>query len=486
VRISFCTSEVAPFSKTGGLADVADGLPRALARLGEDVTVISPWYRCVREWFGENPAVFETSDLDPFVVRETVLDDVRLVFVVADELYDRPRLYLDANGHDQSDNLLRFAHLCRAARGWVARQSPRPDVMHVNDWQTALLPIFEHAENGKSGMPTVLTIHNAAYQGTFPPSGLEQLGLGGEYFTSESLEFYGQINLLKGGIVFADTVTTVSPSYAGEIQTEAQGCGLDGVFRAHRDKLTGVLNGIDASRWDPRTDAFLRANFDPDDLTGKASCKAALQAELELPVRPEAFLIGSVGRLDRQKGIDLLIGALTRLDDLTLQIAFLGSGDSALERQLRTLAAAQPARVACRIGFDEPLAHRIEAGADAFVMPSLYEPCGLNQMYSQRYGTVPIVRATGGLADTVEAADATARAAGRGSGFVFTDASADALAATVREAASVFFELPDEWLELAARIMRIDHSWAGPARAYQDIYTRLLVARDIATGARHE
>ncbi len=470
MRVTYCSSEVAPFSKTGGLGDVASALPIALAAMGNDVSVVTPWYRSVRRWFEEHRPPTREEEFGGFRARIAQIAGVAVVCVVADELYDRDGLYLDASGDDYADNLERFAYLGRACLAWAGRHDAPADVLHANDWQTSLVPILAHAESAAARIPSVITIHNAAYQGVFDYDALAQIGLGPDYFTAERLEYYGKVNLLKGGLVFADAITTVSPTYALEIQGEALGCGLDGVLRAQSDKLSGVLNGIDVDYWNPGRDPFLSASYSVDDLSGKADCKAALQRDLGLPERADAVLLGSVGRLDRQKGVTLILEAFEQVGDLELQLVCLGSGDSTLEQALRDLAAARPERVACRIGFDEALAHRIEAGADAFLMPSLYEPCGLNQMYSQRYGTVPIVRATGGLVDTVVHADPGRRAQGEGSGFLFADFTSQALAGAIREAAEVYSGSAGEWRELVERIMRIDHSWERSARAYQELY----------------
>ncbi len=477
MRIVYCTSEVAPFSKTGGLGDVAASLPQSLAGLGHDVTVISPWYRCVRTCFEARPESFDEVARASFRYLRTEVGGVEMIFVNADRLFDRSGLYLDSNGHDYPDNLERFTHLARAARAWVGSEGIGADVFHANDWQTALIPILEHAEGGDTRIPSVLTIHNAAYQGGFDASALAEIGLGPEYFTSEGLEYYGRLNLLKGGVVFADAITTVSPTYALEIQGEELGCGLDGVFRAHAGKLSGILNGIDDAYWDPATDPYIPATFSSGALAGKAECKAVLQEELGLPSRPEALVLGSIGRSDRQKGVELILDAFGHLSDLDLQLVILGSGDPSLEDAVRGLAAAEPRRVACRVGFDEALAHRIEAGADVFLMPSIYEPCGLNQMYSQRYGTVPIVRATGGLADTVVHAGQDQRSIGEGSGFRFAEPSAAALAQVIREAATVFFDHSEEWRSLTRRIMQIDNSWARRGRDYENLYRSICAGR---------
>jgi starch synthase len=486
MRIAFATSEVAPFSKTGGLADVSAALPRALRELGADVTVFTPLYRSVKTRLNESGTRTETKKLrqtvsigtqaHPLSYQVGDIDSVRFVFVAHDDFFDRPHPYVDQWGNGYGDGAARFAFFCRAVLELCLRQKKRPDVFHANDWQTALVPTYLrtlYRDSPLGAAPSVFTIHNIAHQGIFPADHILHTGLGWDLFHAEALEFYGKLCLFKGGIVFADRVTTVSPTYAEEIQTKQGGWGLDGLLRAHGHKVSGILNGMDPSIWNPGTDAFLPATYDRYDLTGKTICKRALQERMGLSPRPEAMLLGVVSRLDSQKGILLLLEGFHRLHDLDLQLVILGSGDRYVEDGCRGLAAAHPDRVAVHVGFDDSLAHRIEAGADAFLMPSLYEPCGLNQMYSQRYGTVPIVRETGGLKDTVVDFTHERFASGAASGFSFHSFDVDSLLSAVRRAARLYFHDPVTWIALAQHIMQLDHSWTHSAqrvlRLYEDL-----------------
>lgn len=487
LRVAFVSSEVHPYSKTGGLADVSAALPAALADAGTDVTVLTPGYRSALQWFAERNLTGEELELPgdlwigdvrhPVRYRRFVCDGRSVVLVVNDELYDRPSLYVDVNGEEYADNAARFAFFCRAVLEYFCLTGEPPAVFHAHDWQAALVPVYLrtlYAYSQVASARSLLTVHNLGYQGLFPATELYATGLGWDVFHMEGLEFYGRLNLLKGGIVYADAVTTVSPTYAKEIQTESFGMGLDGLLRAHRRKLRGILNGIDTDRWNPATDRHLPACYSHSDPAGKATCKRVLQERLGLPVRPEAFLLGVISRLDRQKGLALLLDAWPMLQTLDLQLVVLGSGDPVLETAFTDLASRMPSRVAVRLGFDEPLAHLIEAGSDAFVMPSLYEPCGLNQLYSQRYGTIPIVRRTGGLADTVVDATPERMTAGDASGFSFRPMKAEALADAICRAGRMYFEQPEEWGRLARGVMQLEHGWPESARKYHSLYRRLV------------
>lgn len=489
MRIAYVSSEVHPFSKTGGLADVGRALPSALNADGVATTVLSPLYRSVREWIGSHdvpvtavafpPTLSIAGQPSSFRYQCLTYDGTPYVFVQNDSLFDRPRLYVDDDGRDYADNVDRFAFFCQAASTYCASMPQRPAIVHVNDWQASLMPMYLQTIGRASIGPSVrsvLTVHNLGYQGIFPREQLPATGLGWNLFHPEALEFYGQINLLKGGIIFADAVTTVSATYADEIQTEAQGAGLHGVLRTQRHKLIGILNGIDAGEWNPKTDSRLPAHYDHTDLKGKAACKSALQWRMKVPVRAAAFLLGVVSRLDRQKGIHLLIEALQQLSDVDIQLVTLGTGARDLEDGLRALAASYPERVSVIVGFDESLAHLIEAGADAFLMPSAYEPCGLNQMYSQRYGTVPIVRATGGLRDTVVDYTPEHLASATASGFTFGPLAVAPLVDAIRRAEHLYRTEPATWRALVTHIMGIDHSWQQSARAYRALYERLVAA----------
>ncbi|MEO8604506.1 MAG: glycogen synthase GlgA [bacterium] len=487
MRVLFVTSEINPFSKTGGLADVSESLPAALAQLGHDVTVVSPYYRSVATALASADLAIEEHDGPPIPIggqpqplrfRSVRRQGCRLVFAVHDGFYDRPGIYVHPGGGDYGDHVARFAFLCRAALAWAVSHGGA-DVVHANDWQTGLAPVFLRAGVGRAalrGARSVFTIHNLAYQGHAAAAEIATAGLDASWVHPGGLEYYGGLNLMKGGLVFADAITTVSPSYAEEIQQPAAGQGLDGLLRALSGKLRGILNGIDAVRWDPAVDADLPAHFSADDLTGKAQCKRALQVDRALPVAPQAMLLAAIGRFDWQKGMPLICDAFRTVAPLGAQLIILGSGDAAIETAVRQLAAEFPAQVSATVGFDEALAHRIEAGADAFLMPSAYEPCGLNQMYSQRYGTVPIVHATGGLRDTVVDHSAAQVGGALGSGFAFTAFDAPHLAEAVLRAWRIYRDAPDTWRELQRACMRLDHSWSRSARAYVALYESLGAA----------
>ncbi|MDX2169418.1 MAG: glycogen synthase GlgA [Deltaproteobacteria bacterium] len=481
MRVLFVTSEITPFSKTGGLADVSEALPAALAGLGCEVSVVSPLYRGAAAALERLALPVETCDAPPVPIagiphplqfRVVQRGGCALVFAVHDGFYDRRGLYGVPGGGDYGDNVARFTFLCRAALAWGTARGGT-DILHANDWQTALSMAYLRAGFGGApfaGARGVFTVHNLVYQGHAAAREILTTGLDWSWFHPGALEYYGGLNLMKAGLVFADALTTVSPTYAIEIQSPAAGNGLDGVLRAAGPRLHGILNGIDTSAWNPATDPHLPARFEVDDLSGKAACKQALQSASGLPLAPEALLLAAIGRFDWQKGMPLICDAFRRVAPLGAQLVILGSGDPGIEGAVRELARAYPRQVAATIGFDEGLAHRIEAGADAFLMPSAYEPCGLNQMYSQRYGTVPIVHATGGLKDTVVDHDA-ARAAGRvGSGFSFTTFDGAHLAEAMLRAWRLYTHAPDEWRSLQRACMRLDHSWANSAREYLALY----------------
>jgi starch synthase len=374
--------------------------------------------------------------------------------------------------HDYPDNAERFAHLSRAALALPAALGLRPSIVHANDWQSGLCPYLLRHEHGQdpalAGARTVFTIHNLAYQGVFPKQVLPFLGLPWDVFRLDAMEFFDRVSFLKAGLSFADALTTVSPTYAREILTPDGGAGLDPVLRHRRHALHGILNGIDVGEWDPARDPHLPAHYSARDLTGKGVCKASLQRELGLPVRPDVPLVAMVSRLVDQKGLDLVVGALGQLVTREVQLAVLGAGSPAYEDAFRSAAAAQPSQVAARIGFDEGLAHRLEAGADLFLMPSRFEPCGLNQMYSLRYGTVPVVRAVGGLEDTVEDYDGWTR----GTGFKFREYTREALLLAVRRALDTYRDRR-AWRALVLRGMVQDFSWGRSARAYEALYASL-------------
>jgi starch synthase len=470
--ILMVTSEARPFATTGGLADVCGALPLALARLGHRVTIVLPNYRGTRT---ENPEVTHADvpfGLHTYPVRflqQRVADGVTAVLVDAPALYDRDGLYGDASG-EYGDNAFRFAVLCRSALEYVRIRGTRPSVIHAHDWQGGLAPVYARTvlrdDPLIGGVRTVLTIHNLAFQGAFDSAELSWIGLGRDLYTPELLEFWGRGSSLKGGVVFSDRITTVSPTYASEIVTPEGGWGFNGILASRAADLVGILNGIDTEAWNPRTDPYLPAHFHAGNLQGKAAVKRALLEYAGLGAAMDRPVIGIVSRLTHQKGCDLVAGAADRLMALDATWVMLGSGEGWCEDLWRSLAARYPERVATRIGFDDRLAHLIEAGSDMFLMPSLYEPCGLNQMYSQRYGTIPIVRATGGLNDTVVDADESPEG---GTGFKFRDYTPDAMVSAVDRALKAF---PDRarWKTIQRNGMAQDFSWDVSAREYVKVY----------------
>ncbi len=479
MNILFVASEVAPFAKTGGLADVTAALPKALARLGHDVRIILPRYREVKAVKGSltrrkiRTVIRLGSRTLEGALAETAMSGspVPVYFVEQPELFDRDGLY-QTHGRDFPDNLERFSFFSQAVLELVPQLNWQPEVVHAHDWQTALTMAhlrWTHAADPRwASIARVFTVHNLAYQGLFPKDAWELTGLPSETFRLDGLEFYGQINCLKAGLLSAHRVSTVSPTYAQEIQTPALGCGLDGVLRQQRDRLTGILNGIDVEVWNPKTDPHLAVRYDAARLSGKARCKAALQHQQGLPEKP-ALLIGMIQRLAEQKGIDLFLEALPRLLNLPIQIVLLGSGDPRYQERLTSLADECPDQLAVNLRFDEALAHQIEAGADAFLMASRFEPCGLNQMYSMRYGTVPIVHRTGGLADTVMDATPRTLANRTATGVLFTEYSPKAVVKAVERAVQAFADRR-QWTQLMRTGMRRDFSWERSAKDYVSVY----------------
>jgi len=475
MKVLFVASECAPFAKTGGLGDVVGALPAALAANGVDVRVVvplyagMPWHRferlegplAVPMWWGSARCAVRLARLPR--------SDVRVYALEYRRYFDRPHLY-GPPGDAYGDNLERFAFLSRGALELAKALGWLPDVIHCHDWQTALVPVYVNTVEWAQplhGAATVYTIHNLAYQGVFDPGALAVTGLGRELWHPTGFEHFGTLNLTKAALYHATLLSTVSPTYAREIQTPEQGFGLDGVLASRRGDLVGILNGIDVVEWDPRTDPHLAARYDANDLAGKARCKAALQAEAGLPVRADVPLFALVGRLTGQKGVDVLAAALDRVLAWDLQLVLLGTGDPDLEAALGAAAARRPDRFRAWIAFDEPRAHRVEAGADFFLMPSRFEPCGLNQMYSLRYGTLPIVRATGGLVDTVAPYD---ERTGAGTGFLFRDLGPGSLADTIGWALSTWWDRPAHVAAMRRRAMAEDFSWARAARAYEALY----------------
>jgi starch synthase len=489
LNILMVSPEAVPFAKTGGLADVAGALPRELSRLGHRVSLVIPRYSTF-DWaaqgFKEWKRLAIPTALGPIeaVVEQATLagSGVQVLAVRHDPFFARPGLYQEA-GRSYPDNLERFALFSRVVPELIAALKQEtgwaPDLLHAHDWQTALsivyLKTLYSGQEPCRGIGTIFTIHNIGYQGLFPAAEYWKTGLSPEFFTPKWLEFYGQLNVLKGGLVFADYLTTVSPTYAREIQTAAFGFGLEGVIQERRDRMIGIVNGIDVDQWNPATDPCAPARYSATDLAGKRICKDSLQREMNLPVQ-DVPLIGIVSRITEQKGLDLVADVLPDLVKLDVQVVLLGTGDPSLEARFHSLQGRSPEKIGLRIGFDEGLAHRIEAGSDLFLMPSRYEPCGLSQLYSLRYGTVPIVRRTGGLADTVAPYSPDAIKEGRATGFLFDEPTKEVLLATVLQALRVYGQ-KEEWASLIRAGMETDVSWAKSTRAYVELYRRVAGMR---------
>lgn len=468
-RVLMVASEAAPFAKTGGLADVLGSLPAALAARGEEVVVVLPRYRKIS--LAHARKVYERMELwvgpgryqaDIWLTYEK---GVPFLLVDIPALYDRDGIYGEWN-KEYWDNHTRYAALCHAGLA-VARSIFRPDIIHCHDWQTGLLPVFLRQfyryDPTFYNVKVVFTIHNLGYQGEFGRDSLFWLGLPDSFFHMDALEAYGKVNLLKGGLVFSDHLTTVSRAYAREIQTPEYGFGLDGLLRARAGQLTGILNGVDYHEWNPAADPHIAAHYTADDLSGKWACKRDLLEAFGLPTdRMEVPVIGIVSRLAKQKGFDLIQAAAAELQQFDIRMVVLGTGEREYEEMFQHLAWVRPDKFACRIAYDNRLAHKIEAGADMFLMPSRYEPCGLNQIYSLRYGTVPVVRATGGLDDTID----------ESTGFKFHDYHPGALLWALRQALDAYYDAP-RWDALRKAGMRKDYSWEASAAEYASLYRQL-------------
>lgn len=480
MKIVFVASEGVPYSKTGGLADVVGALPKALASIGHEVEVFLPRYRTTKTGSAVLRACSLTIPLSSgfkFAAVQQVEGNGRVPTHLMDcpEFFDRDGLYMK-NGEDYPDNAVRFAAFSMGSLEFMKRSPKPPDVIHCHDWQSALVPAYLRSLYANDpffeNTSVLFTIHNIAYQGLFPPDIMSQVSLDKSLFKIEGLEYYGKVNLLKGGIVFSDSISTVSQKYAQEIQTDEFGYGLDGVLRSRADRLQGILNGVDYEEWDPATDKLIPANYTPEYMLGKEVCKRALlermgahQPLLERPV------LGIVSRFVRQKGFDLIARIANELMRKDLYIVALGTGEPEYEELFRSLAEKYPEKFLVRVAYDNTLAHQIEAGADMFVMPSRYEPCGLNQIYSMKYGTVPVVRATGGLDDTVTPFDGN-----QGTGFRFSNYSPQALLGCIEQALETFRE-KEAWLRLQQNCMQQDFSWTQSAKKYAALYESLHEAK---------
>jgi starch synthase len=470
-------SELYPLVKTGGLADVAGALPAALARQDVAVVTLIPGYPAVMSALTDAVEVHRYDALmgGPAVLRRGKAAGLDLLVLDAPHLFARDgNIYLGPDGRDWPDNPLRYAALSRAAADIATGllDDYRPDVVQAHDWQAGLTAAYLHYDRLAERPPVVVTVHNLAFQGIFPAYLLGTLGLPAEAFALDGLEYFGSISFLKGGLIFADRITTVSPTYATEITMPDGGMGLDGLLAGRARDLVGILNGIDVDVWDPSADDAISAPFSRDDIAARASNKRALQQVAGLAEDSDAFLLGSIGRLTGQKGMDLLIDILPELVMRNGQFVLLGSGDRALEEAFAAAAAAHPGRIACRIGYDERFAHQIQAGVDAFVVPSRFEPCGLTQMYALRYGAVPIVSRVGGLADTVIDASPFALGQGVATGIQFAPVSGPALGAALRRAMALYRE-PAAWRRMQENGMATDVSWDSAAKAYAALFRDL-------------
>lgn len=459
MKILIAASEVVPFAKTGGLADVAGALPIALEEEGQEVIIIMPRYKAISD------DKFKIARVKEDISCSRIGKNIKVYFIENEKYFSRDALYGDKLG-DYKDNLDRFSYFCRRALKLAEEIKFKPDIIHCHDWQSALLPVYlktaYRSEPFYKNTRSALTIHNIGYQGLFPRDEFTKLGLDWSLFDIEGLEFYGKVNVLKGGIVFSDIINTVSPTYSKEIQTKEFGFGMEGLLDKRRGSVFGILNGIDYSIWNPETDKFISANFSLTSTAGKAKDKEELQKICKLPVKKDIPLFGIVSRLAEQKGFDILAEAIEDICRLKLQLVILGTGDIKYHQLLEEMVKKYPKAVSLNLKFDDPLAHQIYAGSDIFLMPSRYEPCGLGQLISLRYGTVPLVFKTGGLADTVNSDN----------GFVFDDYSPEALLETVKKAEGAFKD-NKKWSMLVQRAMRCDFSWEESASKYIELYKKI-------------
>ena len=475
-KILFVTSEAHPLIKTGGLADVCGSLPKALAELSQDIKLIIPNYQALKT--SENVRFMCAIRVDNrnINILETRMPDSHVIVWLVDypAYYNYPgNPYVDEQGDSWPNNAERFGLFCRiAVEAAMDRinQDWKPDVVHCNDWQSGLVPALLSLENDRPS--TLFTIHNMAYQGLFPATAAAKLNIPGQLWHPAGLEFHDMLSFIKGGLVYADYITTVSPTYAHEIQTAEFGYGLEGLLDHRKEFLGGIINGIDLDQWDAENDTLIAQTYSVSTLDKKQLNKAALQVKFALPVNDQVPILGLIGRLVEQKGIDLILECLPEMMEMDMQFVLLGSGDKDFEKQLKKLALLYPDKIAITIGYDEALAHLIEAGADIFLMPSRFEPCGLNQMYSQRYGTIPIVRKTGGLADTVTDTLPETLANQTASGVVFSEASSSALLEAIKRAL-ILYSMPDYWKKMQINAMKKDFSWQRSAEQYLSLYENI-------------
>lgn len=483
MRILIAASEAVPFAKTGGLADVCGALPHALADLGHDVALILPAYRCTKKFLTEPTGItfrvwIQGRELKGTYRKCTLPGtDVPVYLVEHDLFFDREGLY-NQNNEDYGDNCERFVFFCYAVMEAIRLLKLEPDILHVNDWQTGLIPAlwtlrYQDFEEYRK-IATLITIHNMAYQGSFPAEAMSLTGLHWKYFNWLQMEFYGRLNLLKTGIIFADAITTVSPSYAREIQYNG-GFGLESVLRNRSDVLWGIINGIDREEWNPQTDSHIPAHYSIENVhEGKRACKMALQQAFGLPVNPEIPMVGLVGRLHEQKGVDLAAELIHRkAGNEEIQWVLLGSGDPGLENTLRALAAQYSHRVAVSIAYSNAMAHQIIAASDIFLMPSRFEPCGLTQLYSLRYGTIPVVHATGGLLDTVTDMTEETLCDRTATGIRFETPNLEGITWAMDRAIGTYRYNAPAWKQMMETGMKQDFSWRRSAQKYVEIYQKI-------------
>jgi len=481
LRISFVASEMSPLAKTGGLADVVGSLPKELEKLGHKVSVFIPYYREVKQVSKIPTQVVRTAmpvhlgqgmTQEVNVLQATLPKSKVPVYLIENsKAFDRDHLYGTMDG-DYADNGERFILFSRAVIQWMREMKEEIDIIHCHDWQTALIPVYiKRVYSGESVFArtsTIFTIHNMAYQGLFPKEVMQRTGLGWELFTPEQFEFWGKVNFLKAGIVYADRVTTVSPTYAKEVLTPGFGLGMDGIMRTREKDLIGLLNGVDYDEWDPASDPHLPATYTKKVMTGKAACKAALKEEFGLhsPEGKRVMLIGAVSRLAEQKGFEIVSAALSRLGKRPIQFVMLGSGDRKIHEMMEEAARKHPHSIGIKLKFDNALAHRIYAGSDAFIIPSRFEPCGLGQMIAMKYGTVPIAHATGGLIDTIKPIEKKNK---QGTGFLFKEMTQENLLKCIDEALELY-DNEAAWKKLTADIQSEDFSWQASAKRYEALY----------------
>lgn len=483
MKVLFVSSEVFPLIKTGGLADVSGSLPTALQGLGADIRILMPGYPSVLSQLNDLQVIATINHLPHIhhadLLLGTIQDtQVKVIVIKSPSLYERDGgPYVDAQGMEWQDNPIRFGVLSKVAAILASDHSPiydwRPKIVHCNDWQTGLAPAYMKLTD-HSNAKSIISLHNMAFQGCFPPQWVVTLGLPSSGFSIEGFEYHGQISFLKAGIFYADAISTVSPRYAKEIQTAAFGFGLEGLLTNRGDEIKGILNGIETDEWNPETDKHLIKNYNRNDLAGKQEVKKVLQQKLGLHIDANAPLLGVVSRLTYQKGLDMLLPNLQTLINQGCQFALLGGGESGLESAFQDIAAQNPGRVSVTIGYNEPLSHQIMAGSDLFIMPSRFEPCGLNQLYGLAYGTPPVVNATGGLADSVIDCNAHHIENNTANGFVMVEASADGLLACINRALEIFLHDRKTWLQIQKTGMSQNLSWDKSAQEYFALYQTLI------------